>query len=131
MLHLLLHLQNVDKVAPVAAELARAYIPGLMVRISISPAAFNAITATLPLGSVGFEAAPDDNGERQIWLDAGVVDRLAAMRDPGKSFSDVILRLVEIEVGQRPERSARPSRDGVKDGDKRPGGRTAKVDGFR
>jgi len=56
-----------------------------MVRISITSAAFDAITATLPVGSVGFEAEPDANGERQIWLDAGVVDRLAAMRGPCES----------------------------------------------
>jgi hypothetical protein len=34
-----------------------------MIGITISPAAFDAITATLPIGSVGFEAEPDPNGE--------------------------------------------------------------------
>jgi hypothetical protein len=28
-----------------------------------------------------------------IWLDPSVVDRLRAMRGPGESYSDVILRL--------------------------------------
>jgi predicted CopG family antitoxin len=33
-----------------------------------------------------------------IWLEAPIVDRLAAMRGPGESYSDVILRLVEMEA---------------------------------
>jgi len=67
-----------------------------MVRIGITPAALDAIVDTLPLGSVGFERDPDAKGELQIWLDAAVVDRLAAMRRPGESFSDVILRLFQL-----------------------------------
>ena len=34
-------------------------------------------------------------GERLIWLDRAVVDRLRAMRGPGETYSDVIMRLVE------------------------------------
>ena len=34
-----------------------------------------------------------------IWLEAHVVERFIAMRRPGESYSDVILRLVEIEAG--------------------------------
>jgi predicted CopG family antitoxin len=33
-----------------------------------------------------------------IWLDAAVVDRLSAMRGPGESYSDVILRLTATEI---------------------------------
>jgi hypothetical protein len=68
-----------------------------MVRIAVTPAAFDAIAATLALGSLGFEAASTESGERQIWIDARAADRLAAMRGPGESYSDVILRLVELE----------------------------------
>jgi hypothetical protein len=64
-----------------------------MIRIAISQAAFEAIAATLALGSVGFENKIDENGNRLIWLDHAVVARLKAMRGPGESFSDVILRL--------------------------------------
>ena len=53
-----------------------------MVRIAITQAAFDAIAKTLPLGSVGFENAVNEKGERLIWLDPGVVDRLRAMRAP-------------------------------------------------
>jgi hypothetical protein len=60
---------------------------------------FDAIAATLPLGSVGYEAQLDAKGQRLIWLEAAVVDRLMAMRGFGESYSDVILRLVELETG--------------------------------
>jgi len=66
-----------------------------MIRIAINPAAFDAICATLPVGSVAVESEPNERGERLIWLEALMVDRLGAMRGPGESYSDVILRLVE------------------------------------
>ena len=37
-----------------------------MIRISISPTAFEAISATRSLGSVGYEAELDEKGERLI-----------------------------------------------------------------
>ena len=67
-----------------------------MIRIAISQAAFEAIPATLPLRSVGYESATNENGERLIWLDHAVVARLRAMRGPGESYSDVILRLASV-----------------------------------
>ena len=47
-------------------------------------------------GSVVFEPEADAKGERMVWIEAAVVDRLATMRGPGESYSDVILRLVEL-----------------------------------
>jgi hypothetical protein len=41
-------------------------------------------------------------GERLIWLEDATADRLATMRGPGESYSDVILRLVELETKGRP-----------------------------
>jgi hypothetical protein len=67
-----------------------------MVRIAISVEAFEAIARTLPLGSVGYENKVKERGERLIWLEPSVVDRLRAMRGPGESYSDVIFRLVEL-----------------------------------
>jgi hypothetical protein len=67
-----------------------------MIRIAIRPAAYDTIAATLPLGSVGYEPAPNATGERLIWLEAAVVNRLTAMRGPGESYSDVILRIAGI-----------------------------------
>jgi hypothetical protein len=66
-----------------------------MIRIAISVEAFDAICATLPLGSVGYENETNANGERLILLDHAVVSRLRARRGPGESYSDVILRLAE------------------------------------
>ena len=66
-----------------------------MVRIAIPQAAFDAIAKALPLGSVGFENKLNEKGERLIWLDRAVVDRLRAMREPDESWSDVILRMVK------------------------------------
>jgi hypothetical protein len=64
-----------------------------MVRIAISVEAFEAIARTLPLGSVGYEAEANEQGERLIWLEAVMVDRLGAMRGPGEDYSAVILRM--------------------------------------
>ena len=47
------------------------------------------------------EAARLD-GQCFVWLEPEVVNRLRAMRGPGESYSDVILRLVEIDAGLRP-----------------------------
>ena len=71
-----------------------------MIRIAISPAAFDALSSTLPLGSVGIEREPDAQGRRMIWIEAAI-DRLTALRGPGECYSDVILRLVEIEAKGR------------------------------
>jgi hypothetical protein len=35
-------------------------------------------TATLRLGSVGYEAEPNERGERYVWLERSVLDRLRA-----------------------------------------------------
>ena len=64
-----------------------------MIRIAITQAAFEAIARTLPLGSMSFENKIDQNGERLIWLEPNVVDRLRALRGPGEDWSDVILGL--------------------------------------
>lgn len=69
-----------------------------MIRISISVAAFEAIAATLP-GSVGFERSSTETGEMWVWLEPRIVDRLAAPRGPRESYSDVVLRLVELSNG--------------------------------
>jgi hypothetical protein len=63
-----------------------------MVRIAISQAAFEALAKTLPFGDVGYENKVNEKGERLIWLEPSVVDRLRSLRGPGESYSDVILR---------------------------------------
>jgi hypothetical protein len=44
-------------------------------------------------GSVSYENASNTKGERYVWLDPKVVEHLRALRWPGESYSDVILRL--------------------------------------
>ena len=69
-----------------------------MIRIAITAEAFEAIARTLPLGSVGYENQINERGERLVWLEPNLVDRLRALRGPGESFSDVILRLTSESV---------------------------------
>ena len=57
-----------------------------VIRIAISLAAFDAICATLPAGSVGYEPQLNEKGECLIWLEAAMVDRLGAMRGPGREL---------------------------------------------
>jgi hypothetical protein len=47
------------------------------------------------LSFIGYENATNEKGERLIWLEPSMVDRLRAMRGPGERWSDVILRLAE------------------------------------
>jgi hypothetical protein len=69
-----------------------------MIRIAISVEAFEAIAATLPLGSVSFENKTDEDGNRPIWLDRTMVHRLRSLRGAGESYSDVILRVATGET---------------------------------
>ena len=51
-----------------------------MIRSAITPAGFEAIAATLPLGSVGFEPEVDAKGERSVY-------RVATEKDAGPATS--------------------------------------------
>ena len=64
-----------------------------MIRIAITAAAFDAVAATLPVGSVAFEPDTGDKGERHIWVAPEIVNKLRHLRGPGESYSDVILKL--------------------------------------
>jgi hypothetical protein len=61
----------------------------------------DSITEPLPLGNVGSESMTNAKGERLIWVEPAVADKLKALRGPGESYSDVILRLVEVEPNGR------------------------------
>jgi hypothetical protein len=69
-----------------------------MIRIAISDEAFEAIARTLPLGSMGFEAEANERGEKLVWLEDAMADRLAVMRGPGESYSDAIIRIAGQEA---------------------------------
>jgi hypothetical protein len=62
---------------------------GPMIGITVTAEAYAAIKATLPAGTQTWPTSPADQGD----VDQATVDRLGAMRGPGESYSDVILRL--------------------------------------
>ena len=66
-----------------------------MIKIAISQAAFAATAATLPLGNVSYENGTNEHGNRLVWLDRAIVDRLRSLRGVGESYSDAILRLAK------------------------------------
>ena len=67
-----------------------------MIIISITAEALAAIEATLP-DSREADRRPDGKGGFLIVLPRDVINRLTAMRGPGESYSDVILRLATAE----------------------------------
>jgi hypothetical protein len=63
-----------------------------MIKIAITEAALVAIAKTLPEGTV--LQVDRRGGQCFIHLDDAMADRLGALRGPGESYSDVILRMV-------------------------------------
>jgi hypothetical protein len=75
-----------------------------MIRISITSAAFEAIKAPLPVGSATYEPQRTAQGGFFIWVERGRLNKLEALRQPGESLSETIIRLVAMEAGGRPRR---------------------------
>ena len=81
-----------------------------MIRIAITQAAFNAIAATLQLGSVSYENHVNERGERYVWLPPNVVDRLKAQRRTRRELQRcdpavgerVVERLAAVVDAERP-----------------------------
>jgi hypothetical protein len=71
-----------------------------VIRISVSLAAFEAIAAAMPLGSVGYEAERTSVGNVFIWLDPRAISQLNYLRGPGEDYSAVILRIAAGEGGR-------------------------------
>jgi hypothetical protein len=67
-----------------------------MIRIALTEATFDVIASTLPEGAARWPMQRE-RGQCFIQVEAAVVDRLRAMRKRCESYSDVILRLVELE----------------------------------
>ena len=79
-----------------------------MIGITVTAEAYVAIKATLPADTKTWPTSPGHQGDVIICLDQATVDRLGAMRGPGESYSDVILRLGDDSAGNQADR--RPSR---------------------
>jgi hypothetical protein len=71
-----------------------------VIRIAITEAALEAIAQTLSEETVLH--VDRRGGQCFIHLKETTIDRLGAMRGPGESYSDVILRLVGLETKGRP-----------------------------
>ena len=71
-----------------------------MIRIAITSAAYDAITATLPEGAPLLPVQPQ-GGQCLIHVEAGVLARPRAMRRPGEDYSDFILRRAQVEASGR------------------------------
>jgi hypothetical protein len=68
-----------------------------MTSVALTGAVYDAIASTLPKGAARWPLQRD-RGRCFIQVEAAVVDRMRAMRRPGESYSQVILRLVELET---------------------------------
>jgi hypothetical protein len=65
-----------------------------MISIPITEEAYEGLKGRIPR----IDQAPKSqgrNGQMRIWLDRKFVDRLLALRGPGETYSDVILRLTK------------------------------------
>ena len=80
---------------PSSAGLDAEGLEGQSRAFAITAEAFDAIVATLPLGTVGYEAERTEKGPHLNR--PRVADRLSAMRGEGESYSDVIIRLAAAE----------------------------------
>jgi len=67
----------------------------ITISISITLAAFEAISATLPDDGDAFPPERDERGGVRFVVDHKTLDRLTALRGPGESYSDVILRMAK------------------------------------
>jgi hypothetical protein len=74
-----------------------------LIRISITSAAFDAIRATLPVGSAAYGLQRTAQGGYFIWVERSWL-KLEALRQPGEGLSETIIRLVAMKVGGRPGR---------------------------
>jgi hypothetical protein len=68
-----------------------------MIRVALTDAAYDAIASTLPKGAAQWPMQRDQ-GQCFIQVEAAVVDRMRVMGRPGESYSQDILRLVELET---------------------------------
>jgi hypothetical protein len=65
-----------------------------MIGITISGKPYSVIAATLQAhAAVEREIAPES--EYRVWMPRIAVERVLARREPGETFSDIILRLVK------------------------------------
>jgi hypothetical protein len=71
-----------------------------VIRLTISRAAYEAMTATLPKGWTAYPHARLEVGESVgLWLDHTTVQALRRKRKAGEGYSETILRLAKARSG--------------------------------
>ena len=68
-----------------------------MIRVALTDAAYDAIASRLPKGAVRWPMQRN-RCDASFEVESAVVDRMRALRRPGESYSEVILRLVELDT---------------------------------
>jgi hypothetical protein len=68
-----------------------------LIRVAVSPRAYRAIKATLPVGSVVYPPERNDRGQFLLWLTEAEANRLATLRRRGESYSEAVLRLARAQ----------------------------------
>jgi hypothetical protein len=71
-----------------------------MIRIALMQEAFDAIAATLPLGSVGLRGRDQRQGRAADLAGARLGRQLGGMRGPGEDVNDTIIRLFATTEGR-------------------------------
>jgi hypothetical protein len=63
-----------------------------LIRIAITEAAFEAIKATLLVGSAAYEPQRTAQGGYLIWVERSWLNKLEALRQPREGLSETIIR---------------------------------------
>jgi hypothetical protein len=69
-----------------------------VIRILVSEEAFAAIERTLKAGTRVLANTDGPKGSRSIWVTKAIADALYALRRPGESINDTILRVARLET---------------------------------
>jgi hypothetical protein len=72
-----------------------------VIRIAVSPRAYHAIKASLPVGSVVYPPERNARGQYLLWLNEAEANRLATLRRYGESYSDAVIRLAKESARER------------------------------
>jgi hypothetical protein len=66
-----------------------------MIRVAVSPRAYRAIKGTLPEGSFVYPPERNARGQYLLMLTEAEAHRLSAIRQPGESVSEAVIRLAK------------------------------------
>jgi len=67
-----------------------------MIRIAVTPLAYDAIKATLPANANPKPVQRNAHGNYYIWIPDSVRNRLMALRSTGEGWSETIIRIAQL-----------------------------------